>query len=293
MTGRIRNSITAWLFSVPAFLFIGLFVAYPIVASLWMSLTDYHLLYSDDPAFIGVENYRRVLNDRYFWIGLKNTLIYTVARVPVIIFLSMFLAALIQACKRFGRLCQTLLFVPVLVPEAMGAVVFVWMLSEKFGLVNHLLGMALGTTVTRNWLGEPRWAMAAIVLTSYWGIGTNIVLFSAGLAGIPKSLYEAAAVDGAGPWARFWAVTFPSLRHTTAVVSVLAIIGSLKVFALPYIMTQGGPGSSTMVLYYWVYKNAFEYYKLGYSCAMAYLLGLIVLVFAAGQLLLSRRERLS
>ncbi len=290
MIGRIRKSIAAWLFSVPAFLFIGLFVAYPIVASLWMSLTDYHLLYSDDPAFGGLGNYRRVLNDRYFWIGLRNTLVYTAARVPVIIFLSMFLAALIQACKRFGRLCQTLLFVPVLVPEAMGAVVVVWMLSEKFGLVNHLLGMALGTTVTRNWLGEPRWAMAAIVLTSYWGIGTNIVLFSAGLAGIPKSLYEAAAVDGAGPWARFRAVTFPSLRHTPGVVSVLAIIGSLKVFALPYIMTQGGPGSSTMVLYYWVYKNAFEYYKLGYGCAMAYLLGLIVLVFAAGQLLLSRRE---
>jgi ABC-type sugar transport system permease subunit len=132
--------------------------------------------------------------------------------------------------------------------------------------------------------------MAAILLTSFWDCGVNVVLFSASLGNIPRQLYEAAAVDGAGPVARFFNVTVPSLRHTTAVITVLSLIGSLKVFALPKIMTNGGPGTSTYTLYLWVFKNGFEYFEMGYACAMAYLLGLIILIIAGARLLLSRRE---
>jgi len=287
---RLRASLPAYLFSLPALLFVGLFVTYPLVASFWLSLTDYHLLYSDDTKFIGITNYAKAFGDRSFRIAFRNTLIFSLFRVPVVIIVSMFLASLIQSAGKFGRVCQTLLFVPVLVPEAMGAVIYVWLLSERFGLLNHLIGTALGITFAKNWLGEPGWAMAGVVLTSYWGMGVSIVLYSAGLAGIPKSLYDAAAVDGADAWDRFWAVTFPSLRHTTAVVGILAIINSLKVFALPFVMTRGGPARSTLMLYHWTFSNAFQYFKLGYASAMAYLLGVIVIIIAGIQLAASRRE---
>lgn len=290
MRNRLYASLPAYLFSLPVLVFIGLFMAYPLITSFWMSLTDYHLIYPEATRFVGLDNFRNALSDPNFRCAVVHTMIYALFYVTVVVGLSMFLAILIQSAGRFGRVCQTLIFIPVLIPQAMGAVIFVWLLSERFGLINNLIGTVLGATFAKNWLGEPGWAMAAIVLASYWPIGVSVVLFAAALAGIPRSLYEAAAVDGAGPWARFRAVTLPSLRHTTAVVSILSIIAGLKVFALPFVMTKGGPGTSTLMLYHWIFKNAFEYYKLGYACAMAYLLALIVLVVAGGRLILSREN---
>ena len=291
MNRPIPKNFSGYVFAFPALVFLALFVAYPLVWSLWLSLTDYNLIWSNTTAFVGPENYSRALFDPLFRTALWNTLLFTALHVPVSAGLALLLAAMIQALGRFGRTCQTLLFIPVLIPEAMAAVIFIWMLSERFGLVNRVLSAATGAPFALNWLGEVGWSMAAIVLTSYWGIGVSVVLFSAGLGNIPREYYEAAAMDGAGPLRRFLHVTLPCLRHTTTVVLILALIGALKVFALPKVMTDGGPGTATLTMYHWVFKNAFEYFDMGYACAMAFILGLLIMAIAAPRLLLSRQEQ--
>ena len=286
-----QQTLSGYLFAFPALVFLVVFVAYPLAWSLWLSLTDYNLIWSNTTAFVGLENYSRALLDPLFRTAMWNTLLFTALHVPVSAGLALLLAVMIQALGRFGRTCQILLFIPVLIPEAMAAVIFIWMLSERFGLLNRVVSAAAGAPFAVNWLGEVGWSMAAIVLTSYWGIGVSVVLFSAGLGNIPRMYYEAAAIDGAGPLRRFLHVTLPSLRHTTTVVLVLALIAALKVFALPKVMTDGGPGTATLTMYHWVFKNAFEYFDMGYACAMAFILGLMIMAIAAPRLLLSRREQ--
>jgi ABC-type sugar transport system permease subunit len=287
---QIRTHASAYAFILPASLFLAAFVAYPIAWSLWLSLTDYNLIWSATTSFVGVDNYTRAVADPTFRTALKNTLTFAAFHVPVAVSLSMFLAVLIHEAGRYGKVCQTLLFIPVLIPEAMGAVIFIWVLSERFGLLNHVLSALTGGPFVVNWLGESGWSMAAILLTSYWGIGVSVVLFRAGLSNIPKSYYEAAAIDGAGPFSSFRHITLPSLRHTTTVVILMSTIGSLKVFALPRVMTDGGPGTSTLMLYHWVFKNAFEYFDMGYGSAMAFILGVLIVAISAPRLVLSRKD---
>ncbi len=281
---------TPYAFVLPAAAFLACFVAYPLVWSLYLSVTDYNLIWSNTTRFVGLQNYVRALGDPIFLRAAANTFLFAAFHVPVTVGLSLLLAAPIQAAGKFGRVCQTMLFIPVLVPEAMGAVIFIWILSERFGLLNNFVTMVIGEPFFVNWLGQPGWSMAAIILTSYWGIGVSIVLFVAGLGNIPRSLYEAAAIDGAGPIDRFWHITLPGVRHTTTVVFILSLIGSLKVFALPLVMTNGGPGVSTLSLYQWVSSNAFQYFNMGYACAMAFLLGAIIILASAPRLIASRRE---
>ncbi|MDP6039047.1 MAG: sugar ABC transporter permease [Candidatus Latescibacteria bacterium] len=290
MSDYNSKNLSGYLFALPTFIFLITFVAYPLISSFWLSLTNYNLIWSNTTSFIGFQNYSRALGDPTFRTALFNTLIYTLFHVPITVILSMILASLIHAAGRFGRVCQTLLFIPVLIPEAMGAVIFIWIFSERFGLLNNLITMILDQPLFINWLGEANWAMAAIILTSYWGIGVNIVLFTAGLGNIPKSYYEAASIDGAGIIDRFRHITLPSLKHTTTVVFILSLIGSLKVFALPKVMTDGGPGIATLTLYHWVFKNAFEYFDMGYAAAMAFILGLIIMLISAPRLIWSNKE---
>ncbi|MCZ6632667.1 MAG: sugar ABC transporter permease [bacterium] len=291
MPKSIHKNLSGYLFALPAAVFLVIFVAYPLIWSLWLSLTDYNLIWSNTTTFVGLGNYGRALLDPTFQTAMWNTLVFTAFHVPVTVGLSLLLASLIQAAGKFGQACQAVLFIPVLIPEAMGAVIFIWMLSERFGLVNNLIAQVIHEPFVVNWLGEVGWSMAAIVLTSYWGIGVSVVLFSAGLSNIPKSYYEAASIDGAGPVSRFVHITLPSLRHTTTVVLILSLIGSLKVFALPKVMTDGGPGTATLTLYHWVFKNAFEYFDMGYACAMAFILGLVIIAISAPRLVLSRKEQ--
>jgi multiple sugar transport system permease protein len=293
MPSHRSNNRSGYLFALPAFIFLIAFVAYPLLSSFWLSLTNYNLIWSNTTHFVGFQNYSRALGDPTFRTALFNTFIYTLFHVPITVALSMILASLIHAAGRFGRICQTLLFIPVLIPEAMGAVIFIWIFSERFGLLNNLITMIIGQPFFINWLGEPGWALAAIILTSYWGIGISVVLFTAGLGNIPKSYYEAAAIDGAGIFDQFRHITLPSLKHTTTVVFILSLIGSLKVFALPKVMTDGGPGIATLTLYHWVFKNAFEYFDMGYAAAMAFILGLIIILISVPRLIWSNKEDIS
>ena len=284
------KNLSDYLFVLPTLIFLITFVAYPLISSFWLSLTDYNLIWSNTTSYVGLKNYHRALNDPTFRTALFNTLTYTFFHVPITIVISMILASLIHAAGRFGRICQTLLFIPVLIPEAMGAVIFIWMFSERFGLLNNLITILIDQPFYINWLGESGWAMAAIILTSYWGIGVNIVLFTAGLSNIPKSYYEAASIDGAGFIDQFRHITLPSLKNTTTVVFILSLIGSLKVFALPKVITDGGPGIATLTMYHWVFKNAFEYFDMGYAAAMAFILGLIIMLISAPRLIWSNKE---
>ena len=290
MSSHNSQNLSGYLFALPTLIFFLTFVAYPLISSFWLSLTNFNLIWSNTTSFVGFQNYTRALGDPTFRTALFNTLIYTFFHVPITVAISMTLASLIHAAGRFGRICQTLLFIPVLIPEAMGAVIFIWMFSERFGLLNNLISMILDQPLFINWLGESGWSMAAIILTSYWGIGVNIVLFSAGLSNIPKSYYEAASIDGAGITDRFRHITLPSLKNTTTVVFILSLIGSLKVFALPKVMTDGGPGIATLTLYHWVFKNAFEYFDMGYAAAMAFILGIIIMLISAPRLIWSNKE---
>lgn len=284
------KNLSGYLFALPAMLFLFVFVAYPLASSFWLSLTDFNLIWSNSTRFIAAQNYSRALGDPTFLTALWNTLVYTLFHVPITVGLSMVLASLIHAAERYGRICQTILFIPVLIPEAMGAVIFIWIFSERFGLLNNLITMFIDQPFFINWLGESGWAMAAIILTSYWGIGISVVLFTAGLGNIPKSYYEAAAIDGAGVIDRFRHITLPSLKNTTTVVFILSLIGSLKVFALPKVMTDGGPGIATLTLYHWVFKNAFEYFDMGYAAAMAFILGILIMLISAPRLIWSNKE---
>ena len=293
MIASLRKNATGYAFILPAAFFLVAFVAYPLVWAVWLSLTDYNLIWSDTSTFVGLDNYVRALTDPTFLTALTNTLTFAAFHVPVAVGLSMLLAILIHEAGRFGKVCQAILFIPVLIPEAMGAVIFIWVLSERFGLLNHLLTAVVGAPVIVNWLGEAGWSMAAILLTSYWGIGVSIVLFRAGLANIPRSYYEAAAIDGAGPFTSFRHITLPSLKHTTTVVLLMSLIGALKVFALPRVMTDGGPGTSTLMLYHWVFKNAFEYFDMGYGSAMAFILGILIVGISAPRLILSKSGKTS
>lgn len=166
MIGRLRSHATVYVFVLPAALFLATFVAYPIGWSVWLSLTDYNLIWSTTTSFVGADNYTRALTDPTFRTALTNTLTFALFHVPVAVALSMLLAVLIHEAGRFGKVCQTLLFIPVLIPEAMGAVIFIWVLSERFGLLNHVVTGLLGEPFFVNWLGESGWSMAAVLLTS-------------------------------------------------------------------------------------------------------------------------------
>ncbi|BBA34119.1 sugar ABC transporter permease [Methylocaldum marinum] len=281
----------AFWFVAPALVLIAVFFFLPAAASLFLSFTDFDIYALGDLErlrFVALENYLRLLRDPLFWTALKNTLYFVLIGGPLSVAVSLGAALLVNhRLVRFKGLFRSLLFLPVVTTLVAIAVVWRYLYHPRHGFLNYLLGQfGLGPV---DWLGDPDWAMPAIILMAIWkNFGFNMIIFIAGLQSIPTRLYEAAVIDGANAWRQFRHVTLPMLAPTFVFVTVITMIGYFQLFAEPYVMTQGGPANSTLSVALLMFQEGFRWWNLGYAAAVAFTLFLIVL---AGTLLQLRLRR--
>jgi multiple sugar transport system permease protein len=253
------------------------FMLLPIALSFYYSLCDYSLL--QPPLYVGAENYRELLGDAVFWKSLGNTAYYASMALPAGLLVSLGLALLLNAPIRGQAAYRTIIFLPSLVPVVASAMIWLWLLNSRLGLLNALLAR-LGIEGP-GWLTNPAWAMPSLAMMSLWGVGHTVVIFLAGLQDVPVELYEAAAIDGAGFWRRLWHVTLPMISPVIFFNLIIAIIRTLQVFTVPYIMTAGGPERATYFYTMYLYDNAFSYLRMGYASAMAWIQLVIILTLTA------------
>jgi multiple sugar transport system permease protein len=266
---RRREMIEAYLYLLPTFVGLILFSLGAIVVSVGISFMDWDIL--QPPHWVGLSNYVRLFSTPLNWQVFGNTLSYTGVIVPVGTALALGLALALNRGLRGIVLLRSLYFLPVISSTVAVALVWGWLYNQQFGLINYLLSV-VGITGPA-WLADTRTAMPAVIIMSIWkGLGYNMVIFLAGLQGIPRELYEAAAIDGAGAWAQFRYVTLPLVSPTTFFVVVLSTIAAFQVFDQTYVMTGGGPAYSTTTLALFIYQNAFQWFHMGYAAALSYVL---------------------
>ena len=275
----MRFQRAAWWFVAPALLVITVFFFLPVLAALAMSLTDFDIYALADlgnQRFVGLQNYGRLLHTPVFWRALGNTLYFVAAGVPLSIAASLGAALLLHSpLARFKPFFRTALFAPVVTTLVAVAVIWRYLFSTRYGLLNYALG-GLGIDPI-DWLGDPHWAMPAIIVFATWkNFGYNMIILLAGLQSIPQDLYEAARIDGASTWRQLVSVTLPLLMPVLSLVSILTIAGYFQLFAEPYVMTQGGPLQSTVSVLYFMYEEGFKWWNLGSASAVAFLLFLII-----------------
>jgi len=250
------------------------FQLYPICASIYYSFCKYDVL--NPPVFAGAANYRTLMADEVFWHSLKATFLYAALALPVSLFVALFFAILLNQKIAARGLFRTIYYIPSLVPMVALAILWGWMFRGDQGILNHLLSY-LGIAGP-NWLGSTVWATPAIVMTGVWGVGASIVIYLAALQNVPPLLYEAAEIDGAGWWHKTIHVTIPAISSVIYFNLMMGVIGCLQVFAVPYVMTGGGPQRSTYYYTLYLFDQAFSYLRMGYASAMAIVLALIIIV---------------
>jgi multiple sugar transport system permease protein len=270
-----------WWFVAPALLVIVLFFVGPVLAALAMSLTDFDIYALADLRnlrFVAFDNYVRLLQTPLFWRALGNTFYFVVVGVPLSIAASLGAALLLNSpLARFKPFFRTALFAPVVTTLVAVAVVWRYLFNTHYGLLNYALG-AFGVDPI-DWLGDPHWAMPAIIVFAVWkNFGYNMLILLAGLQAIPQELYEAARMDGATRWRLLRSITLPMLAPILLIVSILTIAGYFQLFAEPYVMTQGGPLQSTVSVLYFMYEQGFKWWNLGFASSVAFVL--FVLIFA-------------
>lgn len=284
----------ALLFLSPALVLLTLFFFIPVAGSLLLSLTDFDLYSIGDAGntrLVGMRNYAGLVQSPLFWRALSNTLYFSFVGGPLTIAVALGAALLLNArLARFKAFFRTVYFAPVVTTIVGVAVVWRYVYHARVGLLNRLLD-AVGIAGP-DWLGDPRWAMPALILLAVWrGFGYATVIFLAGLQNVPDELYEAARIDGAGAWRQFWHVTVPQLGPTFVFVGIITAIGFLQVFAEPYVMTpDGGPLNATLTIVMLMYREGFRWWNMGYAAAVAFVLfALVLLATVAGSLV--RRAR--
>lgn len=269
-----RNRIVGWLFISPWVIGFLAFALYPFFASLYYSFTDYNIL--APPQWIGLQNYQQMVQDPLFWQSLYNTLYYTVIFVPVSTVAAIAIAMLLNQRVRGQTIYRTLFYLPSVVPLVASSVLWLWLFNPSFGFIDAFL-RALDLPAP-GWLYSENWVKPSLILMSLWGIGQPIVIYLAGLQGVPQDLYEAAHLEGANGWQRTWAITLPMISPVILFNVVLGMIGAFQYFTQAYVMTQGGPDNSSMFFALYLYQNAFQYLHLGYASAMAWLLFVVILI---------------
>lgn len=266
----------------PSMIIIGVFVLFPIVQSLWMSLHDWNIL-RNTKVFLGFDNYIKAFSDERFINAMKNTIVYTVSYVPILVLSSLFVAVFINYKFSGAGFFKSLLFIPAITSMAIVAIIFRFLLDGDIGLISIWL-KAIGLH-TKDFLRNPETAMGSVVLTGVWRwMGFNMVIILSGLNAIPDSLYEAAEIDGAGKARQFFSISLPLLMPTMSFILITNLISSFQVFDQIYVMTKGGPVFSTEVLVYYIYYRGFNVFDMGYASAMAFILFCIILVFTLVQL---------
>ena len=288
--GETRQTLAGLAFISPWLAGFLIFTAVPVALSFYYSFCDYSLL--QPPLFIGLRNYERLATDTLFHKSLLNTFYYALLAIPSGLAVSIGLAILLNAKIRFQSIYRTIIFLPSLVPMVASAMLWLWLLNGRLGLINAMLGK-LGITGP-SWLNDVMfslgtapaktnyyWAMPALAFMSLWGVGHTVTIFVAGLQDVPRELYEASEIDGAGVVGRIRHVTLPMLSPVIFFNLIMSIIGSLQVFAIPYIITGGGPARATYFLTMYLYDNAFRFLQMGYASAIGWVQLLIVLALTA------------
>lgn len=285
---QARDALQGYLFLLPWLLGLVLFFGGPVLASLGLSLTEYSVL--DPPEFVGLENFEKAfLKDELFWSSLGRTFYYAVVVVPIGLMGSLLLALLLNQELGGTNIFRTIFFVPHLTPIVAVAVIWSWLFHPQLGPINGYLG-ELGLPQP-GWFTSRAWAIPSIILVGIWmSIGGNrMLIFLAGLQGVPAELYEAAEIDGAGALRRFIHVTVPLISPTIFFNLVLGIISALKVFGLAFVTTKGGPSYASWFFALHIYHQAFEYFRLGYGSALSWVFAFILIVFTLVQMRLSGR----
>ncbi len=284
-----RQNLYGYLFLTPWLIgFFGLIVG-PGLASLYLSLTKYNVIGS--PEFIGAANYVKMFtDDDLFYTSLWRTFYFAGLGVPLSVIGSMFLAILLNQKLRAIAFYRTLFFMPSLVPLVASVVLWKWLLNTDFGIVNQAL-IGLGVDNPPGWFTERQWAIPSLIMMRLWGSigGTQMIIFLAGLQGVPDSLYDAAHIDGANAWQRTRHVTIPLLTPTIFFNTLLGVIGALQTFAAAFVATEGGPGYATWFFSLHIWKHAFDYWNMGYAASLAWFFAIIIVSLTIFQLRLSRR----
>ena len=281
----------AWAFVAPALVVIAVFFFLPVLAGFALSFTDFDIYALADIGnlrFIGFANYVELLQTPLFWQALGNTLYFVGVGVPLSIAVSLGMALLLNSrLAKFKPFFRVALFAPVVTTLVAVAIVWRYLLHTRTGLLNYGLGgLGLGPI---DWLGDPNWAMPAIILFAVWkNFGYNMIIFVAGLQSIPEEHYEAARIDGASSWQQLRYITLPSLAPVVLLVSVLTMAGYFQLFAEPYVMTQGGPLQSTVSVLYFMYEEGFKWWNLGFASAIAFILFVLMFAVTMLQLYLAR-----
>lgn len=281
------ETLEAWLFLLPALVLLGIFVLYPIGYLAYLSFTQGSFT-RDGVHWVGSQNYLRLVSNPDFWQVIGNTVYFTVATVIPSLVIPLGLAVLLNRSVALRDLLRTAYFIPSITSLVAVGLGFRW-LFQTDGPVNQWLATFGLEPIP--WLGSTTWAMPVLILLSFWKqIGFNLVVFLAGLQTIPQNRYEAAELDGAGPWQQFWHITLPGLRPTLIFAAVTTGIFTLRSFEQPYVMTGGGPLNSTNLLVYYIYQEAFGQFDFGYAAAAATVLLLVALVLVYVQLRLTQEE---
>lgn len=282
-----RDSRVGILFATPWILGFLIFLTYPLVASLLYSFTNFSIL--RPPKLIGLQNYNELFHDEVFYKSLGNTLLYVAGAVPLSTVVAIALALLLNTKVKGMSIYRTMFFLPTLVPMVALGTLFSWVFNGDFGLLNEAFHKVHVTPP--NWMGDPTWAKWTLILISIWGCGQAMVIYLAGLQDVPVSLYEAAELDGAKVWAKTINVTLPMISPVILFNVVMGIIGSLQIFAVPYVMFPGGaPARSTYFYSSYLYDNAFQYQRMGYASAMGWVLFIITLALTLIALKLSEKH---
>ena len=279
----IHETVTSYLFLLPFLLFFVLFVIYPMFMCVYTGFFNSKM--GQEDIFIGFENYRRLFNDKVFWIALKNTMVIVLVSVPITCIFSLWVASVITKMPVAATSAfRCIFYLPVVTGSVAVTMVWKWMYNNYYGILNYL-GTNMGILDKNiNWLGDPKYALGCIiVILLTTSVGQPIVLYVSALDNVDKSLVEAAAVDGATATQAFWKVKWPQMMPTTLYILVITMINSFQCFALIQLLTQGGPSNSTMTIMFYIYYNAFKLYDYGYGNAMGVILAIIIAILSAIQ----------
>ncbi len=279
-----RDNVSGYLFILPQMLGIIVFSVIPILFSLYLSFTEWDFISGfDNIHWVGIKNYISIWKDVAFTDSFRNTIVFSVATIILELGLGVLVAVLIDKYVYGSGYFKVAFFIPYISSLVAVSVVFKAMLQPSYGPVNQFL-MAIGITNPPKWFGDYKWSLAAVIMLTVWrDLGYYVIVFLAALKGVAKELYEAASLDGAGRFKQFIYITVPMIKPTTFFLMVTGIIGSFKAFDQIAVTTQGGPGTSSSVLVYYIYNSAFRFYKMGYASSMAWVLFVLIFVITIVQ----------
>ncbi len=284
---RAKVSFTPYLFLAPALIVLVLMVFWPALQAFRLSFMEYGYDVTQAPEWVGLKNFQRLFKDKLFWQTLQNTVLYLICVVPILAIAPLLLAILVNQKLKGIRWFRVAYYTPVVVSMVVAGIAWKWLYAEN-GLLNQIFSSVTGREISIPWLTSPNWVLFSVMAVTVWkGLGYYMVIYLAGLQGLPADLYEAAAIDGSDGWRKHWDITLPLMKPYIFLVGVISAIAATKVFEEVFIMTQGGPRSASKTVVYYVYESAFKDLDMSYACTIGLVLFLIILALSFIRLALS------